>query len=115
MPMIGISSHYTKPSEPHFSDRGQKVTVTSSYYTKPSKPTICQCHYYLHVIKLLKNTELKCTNNASHEVKEFRLLKLPVGAHNARGRWALRVGPVHGRCRSINKTNIKAKLGKKSP
>ena len=61
-----------------------------------AKPTIYQCYCYLYIIKLLKNTELKYTNNASHEVKEFCLVKLPVGAHDAYRPWAYRVVPVHG-------------------
>jgi hypothetical protein len=67
----------------------------------PIKPTIYQCHCYLYIIKLLKNTEPKCTNIVSHEVKEFCLLKLPVGAHDAHRPWAYRVVPVHGQCRSL--------------
>jgi hypothetical protein len=61
----------------------------------PVKPTICQCHCYLHIIKLLKNTELKCTNNASHEVKEFCLLKRPMGMPTV---GIARLHKAHGQC-----------------
>jgi hypothetical protein len=110
--------HFTKASKAQFSNPGQKtdsyvkslykgfhyyfltpikkLIVVLNHYIKASKPTIYQCHYYVYVIKLLKNTEKKCTNNASHEVKKFCLLKRPTGAHDAHGPWALRVGPVHG-------------------
>jgi hypothetical protein len=85
--------------------RGPKYRRSNTFVTPlymPVKPTICQRRcVYLHVIKLLENTEPKCTNNASHEVKEFCLLKLPVGAHDAHRPWAYRVVPVHGQCRSL--------------
>ena len=56
---------------------------------------IYRYYYNIYIIKLLKNIEKKRINNISHEVKKFCLLKRPIGAYNAYGPWALRVGPVY--------------------